>query len=52
MSDEKSPLPSTEQFEKELIERAEAGNAEAGKEILRHIADRIDHRKYDSKLFP
>jgi hypothetical protein len=42
----------TERFEKELIERASQGDAEAGREILTNIALRIDQKDYDSPLFP
>jgi hypothetical protein len=42
----------TEQFEYELIRRANRGDADAGMEILRNIVLRIDHKDYNSPLFP
>ena len=42
----------TDQFEKELIERARAGDEDAGREILYTLALAIDAGRFDSPLFP
>ncbi|HEX2237136.1 MAG TPA: hypothetical protein VHJ19_01980 [Gammaproteobacteria bacterium] len=52
MSNEECPPPDTEQFERELIARAKAGDADAGKKILLNIALKIDLGQFDSELFP
>ena len=39
-------------FEQELIERAERGNAEAGRELLESAAVRIYAKDYDWPVFP
>ena len=45
-------FPDADQFDAELIRRAEDGDPEAGKEILVSVALRIDQGKFDSSLFP
>ena len=42
----------TKAFESELIRRTESGDAEAGREILRSLISHIDHRQWESSLFP
>jgi len=41
-----------EEFKRELIKRAEAGDAEAGREILNQVVGAIYSGRFDQQLFP
>jgi hypothetical protein len=42
----------TDQFERRLIERAESGNAEAGRAVLQQIISAITAGRFDSPVLP
>ncbi len=50
--DDPLDLPDTEEFLRQLIERAHRGDADAGKEIIKLIVHCLDLKDYESPLFP